>query len=320
MKSGIFIILAMMLAPIVGQAEEIHATSNDVKLAGELLLPDASVCGKCPVIIIAQGSGNSDRSNPWTAAWANLLREHGVAVLNTDKRGSGKSGGDWRTVGLEQLADDIAAFVDAVSTHRRIDRARIGVMGFSQGGHVVSVLADVSEEVDFVISLSASVVPLGEQILDETLLQGRADGLTEKQLAALNRVHVAAMAYADGEVSFEEVDDALGEAGNAGLVEYGFVKDFPRADVEWLWPWLSMVKDFDPMSRWLNANKPVLFIYGGKDRNVDVRKSVALIQEKLMNKAAAVTLLVHDENGHALFRNDTVAMVAAYARHGGEND
>lgn len=310
----------IFLAGLGCQAQEVQVTADGVALSAELRLPEQSVCKACPLIVVVQGSGDSDRNNPWTAAWTDALVAQGVAVLHTDKRGSGHSGGDWRAVGFERLADDILAFLDVMEQHERIDPSRTGVMGFSQGGHVVSLFAEEGGPVDFVISLSASVVSMDQQILDETLLQGKQDGLGDEQMAAITGIHHAAMKFAEGGQSYAVVEKALETARDVGLADYGFVEGFPGPEVEWLWPWLAKIKDFDPMAQWKSAAKPVLFIYGGQDTNVDAQQSVDLIRRELLDTGKAITVIVHNENGHALYRKDTVALVASFAIHGGNND
>src|SRR5262245_12024378 len=81
--------------------EEVAYRHGEVALAATLHLPAGE--GPFPAVVIAHGSGSSDRSNAWTAAYARDLAARGVAVLHPDKRGSGKSGGDWRDATIETL-------------------------------------------------------------------------------------------------------------------------------------------------------------------------------------------------------------------------
>jgi alpha/beta superfamily hydrolase len=74
---------------------EMRYQNGDVGLAGVLLMPLEE--GKYPAAVLLQGSGTSDRSNAWARSIAETLVSQGVAVLLTDKRGSGQSQGNWRT-------------------------------------------------------------------------------------------------------------------------------------------------------------------------------------------------------------------------------
>jgi alpha-beta hydrolase superfamily lysophospholipase len=88
---------------------EMRYQNGDVGLAGVLLMPleeGPLEEGKYPAAILLQGSGTSDRSNAWARSIAETLASQGVAVLLTDKRGSGQSQGNWRTSSFEDLAED----------------------------------------------------------------------------------------------------------------------------------------------------------------------------------------------------------------------
>jgi len=72
---------------------ELTYMNGEIRLAGVLLSPIEA--GEYPAAVILQGSGNSDRSNAWTRAVAEIFVSNGVAVLLTDKRGSGQSRQRW---------------------------------------------------------------------------------------------------------------------------------------------------------------------------------------------------------------------------------
>lgn len=319
-SSLLFFLLISGMARAESPETRVSVQSHDVEIAASLLLPDLDVCQSCPLIVLVQGSGTSDRSNSWTDAWAKALVRNGVAVLHTDKRGSGESGGNWKTAPITLLADDVSAFVDRMAQHPRIASERIGIMGFSQGGDVVPVVAANNSKVDFVVSLSGSVVTLGEQIRDEVMIDAHATGLSKAQLEAVRLLNHAVMAYAASQADYSGVEKALARAEAAGLAGTKFVTNVPSSNGGWIWDWLKLVKDFDPLPWWKKARQPVLFIYGGSDDNVLVGKSVNIIRNELMVPERSINLMLFNENGHALFREDAVSLVAEFARHAGANN
>jgi hypothetical protein len=55
-------------------------------------------------VVILHGSGRENRSGGWFLG--EQLAASGMVVLVYDKRGMGKSTGDWKTAGPEDLAND----------------------------------------------------------------------------------------------------------------------------------------------------------------------------------------------------------------------
>ena len=313
------VLFAFLLACGHAAGAEITVTNGGLRLKADLLLPDESVCAKCPLLVIAQGSGTSSRDNPWTKAWAESLVANGIAVIHPDKRGSGKSDGDWRTAGIEDLASDVSAFVHFASDQPRIDRDRIGVIGFSQGGDVVPVAAARNGKIRFVVSVSGSVVPLAEQMLDELLIDASGKGLTDAQMVAIRDLHSAVMQYARDPRDYAAVAAAK-RAGASAHVPAPFLDNVPASTDAGIWGWLHRVAGFDPMPYWKRLAVPVVFVYGGRDSNVDATKSVLQVERELMVGDAPVSLVFFNENGHALFRKEAVQFVAAFARSAGAND
>jgi len=295
--------------------EEVTYSSGDTVLAASLLIPPGP--GPFPGVVIVHGSGSSDRSNPWTAAYAQALVERGVAVLHPDKRGSGKSGGNWRDATFETLADDALAGLEQLCSRASIDTARVGLIGFSQGGDIVPLAATRSPKVRFVIDVSGSVVPIAEQIGDEVRRMGEREGLSRAQLEALESLNEMAMGWVLTGEGWDTYAGALAEAKEGTLSGAKVVAGFPTEQDSPAWEFLRTVGNFDPLPYWRELRVPVLFLYGGKDQNVDVYKSADLIEGSLTEAGVGYSLLLFRNNGHALFRDDAMDFMARWIRDGG---
>ena len=59
----------------------------------------------------------------------------------------------------------MAAAVDFIATQAMIDKGRIGLIGHSEGGIVAPMVANKSEEVDFMILLAGPVLPGDQNLL-----------------------------------------------------------------------------------------------------------------------------------------------------------
>lgn len=107
-------------------------------LAGTLCLPEGE--GPFPTVLMIHGSGALDRNENAPSIQLNVfntLAEHfaaqGIASYRYDKRGCGKSGGDfYRTGHLDLLADAIACF-DTLESLASVNPEQIYLLGHSEG-------------------------------------------------------------------------------------------------------------------------------------------------------------------------------------------
>jgi pimeloyl-ACP methyl ester carboxylesterase len=113
-------------------------------------------------IVILHGSGDSDRSNGWYALLADHLARAGHVVILPDKRGSGRSGGDWRNAPFELLAQDGKAWLGLLREETP-DLPAYGFVGVSQGGTIAPEAARIAEA-DFAVALSAAAIDMVEQL------------------------------------------------------------------------------------------------------------------------------------------------------------
>lgn len=313
---SVVLLLVLLFSTSAISAETVTFSNASTVLESDLLLPEPSACERCPALVFIHGSGSSARSNPWTTAWANALREKGVVVLHPDKRGSGQSAGDWKKASFETLAEDAIAAVNVLVKHPRVDPARLGVIGFSQGGHVAPLAAEKSDVIKLVLNVSGSLVPMSEQLFDEIRMDADKSGLSPEQVALLRDLHGHILDYAQTGQGWDQYEALVKEAGKS-LAGTPFMENLPLQKDLWVWSWLKMNAGFDPLPHWKRLGQPALVVYGGQDENVDTHKSVGLLMNDLVKAHSNVSLLYLQPNGHAIFREDVIAFVAEWMRAGG---
>jgi uncharacterized protein len=257
------------------RTEEVRYANGDVTLAGLLMLPDTD--GPVPGAVIIQGSGRSDRTNQWARAIAEELVRGGVAVLLTDKRGSGASGGDWQMAGFDDLAGDALAGVAALRARAEIDPARVGLAGLSQGGWIAPLAAARSPDVAFVIDVSGAAVSYAEQSFHEMGNTARQAGLSDAGVAevlALNRAAGEFLINGDWAAYERALQHALGTEARP------VAEGFPAAQDAQIWTFLRKSFAYDPMPYWLVLRQPVLVLLGAEDErdNVPVAASVQRLE------------------------------------------
>lgn len=283
---------------LAAQTEDVRYQSGAITLAALLMQPPS--VRPAPAAVIIQGSGASDRSNQWARDISAELLRNGLAVLLTDKRGSGASGGDWRTAGFSDLADDVLAGVEFLRTRPGIDSQRIGIVGFSQGGHVAPLAAARSGRIAFVINVSGKAVGFAEGSFVEMANTARQAGLPEPDVHEVIRLNLAAARYLTTG-NWEQYQAARDHALTTGART--IAQGFPPSADEPIWTFLRAAATYDPLAYWVQVTQPVLVVYGEDDErdNVPVLESVRRLEHafRRVNKANH-RILVVPGTGHSV--------------------
>lgn len=160
------IIFLSMLA--IGLSLPVGASIIDEAKQREVLIPAGSITlgatlytpknakGPVPAIVTAHGSAPSTRDGVGFYT-ANALRL-GFAVLSFDKRGTGKSTGQYAPFSVDSsdrvfrdLASDVEFSVRWVAEQEEIDSKNIGLFGGSQAGWIMPLAASREPLVKFII-------------------------------------------------------------------------------------------------------------------------------------------------------------------------
>jgi esterase/lipase len=292
------LVLYLFCQPIFGQdylSKEIHFYTDSIMLFGDVYIPSNPDKTKIGIAII-QGSGNSGRFNNWSRLFAETLAENGYYILLPDKRGCGKSKGDWKNASFLDLAKD------AINSARKLKELygldKIGVMGLSQGGKIVPVVA-TSSDVDFIINISGSSVSVEKQIIHEVTNTAINEGLTPNEIIDVLKLHVIMKQYVlDGDWS--SVQRKFEEISQSTWAEFG--QTFPNEPNLWIWEWSKKNYKFDPMNYWAKVKQNVFIAYGSEDEkdNVPVFESIYLLQDGFF-KANKFNYEIHlYQAGHSL--------------------
>jgi pimeloyl-ACP methyl ester carboxylesterase len=270
---------------------EMRYQNGDVGLAGVLLMPLEE--GKYPAAILLQGSGTSDRSNAWARSIAETLASQGVAVLLTDKRGSGQSQGNWRTSSFEDLAEDGLAGITR--------QDRLGFIGLSQGGHVAPLAASMGD-VQFVIDMVGGAVPMKDMLfheLEQTYRQFGLDDASIEFLQEMTRLSFVFIETGEGFDNYLSHRQSVQERFGTQATE-----TWPDSEDDDYWTLWRYIHDFDPVPYWREVidvrGIPAFIAYGELDEfdNVPVKASVQRLQNEL--EGDTLTLRVYAGTGHSL--------------------
>ena len=274
---------------------EMTFKNGDIHLAGTLVLPESGA--RHPAVVIAPG-GTAAGTRDMGRNFADFLALNGVAVLIFDKRGTGQSSGDWLKAGFDDLAADVLAGVNALKSRDDIHGAKIGLLGFSQGGWVVALAASKSPDVAFIVSQSGPGGTPLEQELYRTEQWLVADGFPPDQVAEAMELVRFRFECARSGHGWER----LAEMQNRSRAEawYPYVGDSSGKD-DPFWEFWRLIRDFDPAPALAKVRCPVLSILGEKDTYVSAEQSAAVWRDVLGRAGNRdVTVIVFAGADHSL--------------------
>jgi pimeloyl-ACP methyl ester carboxylesterase len=300
--------------------EEVTFKSGALTLVGLVLQPRTG--GPHPGAVFIHGSGGGSRDDVATLILANYLALHGVAVLVPDKRGAGRSGGDWKTADFWELATDALAGVHLLRTRDGVNPRRVGLVGLSQGGWIAPLAAARSRQVAYVVDASGPAVSVKEQTLHETVQALKRAGASEEVIGEVTGLCTLLERHLAGEVPWEEYEAAL-KAKRTGFKALLF-QDFPGSPDDWQLGFYHRVGAFDPIPYWRRLTVPILVLYGELDetQKTPVRVSVARLREAFAGKdPRRCTIRVFENTGHGFgdpktngLRKDVLDYLASWIR------
>ena len=266
--------------------------SRGAKLSGTLLLPSGG--GPHPAVVSLHGSGREDRS--FNLSLGRHFAKAGTAWLAYDKRGVGKSSGDWhqladRPRSFHILAEDATAGLRFLLNRNDINSTQVGLWGGSQGGYVGVLATAQCEDVAFLICESTPGVDTDRQMayaITRALESGGHEPV-EIKLALRQRsrcMELLRLAALD-EGKFHEFREIVLDAVKGGI-HHEFV--VPRAWVEMgdietnLHSLVEAERSrpgyvYDPKPYLQRIRVPFLAVYGQNDDLVPVEESRAVISQ-----------------------------------------
>ncbi|TFG60021.1 MAG: alpha/beta fold hydrolase [Spirochaetales bacterium] len=163
-----------------------HTVQNGrIKLEAMLVVPAGGAAAKAAVVFVG-GSGASNVLD-YAAGFTDRLIEsiylpRDIAVFYLNKRGTGKSMGNWKFGSIEQQAYDLLAAVRYLRDLPVIDADRVGIAGHSQGGWVVQLAGSLDPRVAFVVSMAGPSVMVREHDLKRVEIQLHCEGVEGEEL------------------------------------------------------------------------------------------------------------------------------------------
>lgn len=258
------------------RSQELTFSNREAQLSGTLVLPKKG-SEPFPAVVMIHGSGAETRHSYWESGEVEVFLQAGLAVFVYDKRGTGASGGDWRTASLQDLAADAVAAVDLLRSRPEIDPENIGLYGVSQGGWLMPLAAANTPQVAFVVNVTGAALPLANQEMWSVGNELRQRGFSESALeSTMKSMHLLFSARP--------------------LLQSG---QLPLGD---MYIWFDALDPYlDPADLWAQVSQPVYVAYSAVDALVPTADSVAVMRSAFAeSRNPASRLVVYPEAGHGI--------------------
>src|SRR5450830_340758 len=279
-------------AAVSYDSEEVRFASAGATLAGSLTVPKGP--GPWPAVVLVHGSGPNTRDQDVFGhkiflVLADYLTRKGIAVLRYDKRGVGKSGGDYASATTLDFADDAQAAVSFLRTRPEIKTRHIGMVGHSEGGLIVPLVAARDPQVAFVVMMAGPGVRGELLMVEQMALSAESAGISVEKVARQRELYktlfAAIVAEPDVEQARRKATAILEQGERDAVLPSGaaapMVKQFTSA-------WFRTFFTLEPGPALRAMRQPVLVLNGELDRQVPPRLDLAAISTALANNPRAV--------------------------------
>lgn len=258
--------------------------TDDIDLAGTLTYPKGD--GPFPAVVMITGSGAQDRDEfllghkPFLVI-ADHLTRNGIAVLRFDDRGVGGSGGNTYQSTMDNTAKDVIAGMALLTQHGKIDKHKIGLFGHSEGGWVSPIVANMRDDVAFIVMMAGPGVGGRELWLSqriEILKQEKvSQAMIDVDQIVMSRVLEVIKDLDDNEEAMKGIQNLLNgmaeEFSGANAAAFDTLVTQNQANLEsafelMLTPWFRALMLYDAEENLAGMQCPVLALFGEKDIQV----------------------------------------------------
>ncbi|MEM7087277.1 MAG: alpha/beta hydrolase [Bacteroidota bacterium] len=295
--------------------EEVSISVNDsLTLAGEIEYPNKE--GKFPAAILIWGSGPHTRDQsisetPIFKQISNFLVAKDMVVMRMDKRGYGKSTGNFRSEDnytTRDLANDINLAYQYLNRHSMVDTTKIGLIGHSEGSIIASMLGAEDKSIDWMILFGPTGVSGKEIELEQRAYEREKLGMSKEVGDALSEVWKE---YIEFIKSGYKNDTLYYDIGKRFLMAHGLEENDDRITPELIdqlldgfkTKWYQYFYGNDNSKHLEKISIPLLAIMGGADKHTSVKLNFEPLYnalEKANNKMYKIVILA--DNDHFFFK------------------
>jgi hypothetical protein len=255
--------------------------ATGVKLAATLAIPSGK--GPFPAVLLIAGSGPHDRDESLMGhkpflVLSDYLTRKGIVVLRADKRGIGKSTGDYAAATSADFAADAEAGVAYLWTRSEVDPHKVGLVGHSEGGSIAPMVAAKNPGVAFIVLMAGTGVPGDQIIVEQGRLIAEASGESKEKADQDAEKERETLALVETEKDPKNLDTLLGVKLAAEGVPDAEIAAQTKALTS---AWVRFFLTYDPATVLRKVTCPVLALNGSLDLQVPPAQNLPAIRKAL---------------------------------------
>lgn len=319
--------------PFAYKSEDVIYTNKDKSIQYGATITSPQGAGPFPAVVLITGSGQQNRDEelfghkPF-AVLADYLTRKGYVVLRADDRGVGKTGGDVKSATSKDFAGDVMTGLDYLKTLLQVNKAKLGLIGHSEGGMIAQLVAAERSDIDFVVMLAGP----GQKIID--LMAGQNKAILEKAGLApdavssyvdLYKAVMRSVAYAPSDTAAKQAAMPLLNAWIAKTPKdvvkattnietetdkKAFVDEFVKGVRS---PWFDYFIKYNPDDYVRKMKTKVLALNGDKDIQVLSEPNLTALKTSLQKSGSKNFETIELKGLNHLFQRCRKCTVAEYA-------
>lgn len=286
--------------PFPYKSEDIEYDSPDHSLhyGATITIPEGK--GPFPAALLVTGSGPQNRDEELAdhkvfAVLADALTRNGIVVLRVDDRGVGKSTGIFADATSEDFAKDVNTSLDYLLSRPEVNRKKTGLIGHSEGGMIVPMVASKRSDIDFAVLLAAPGIKIDSLMAEQNAAILRSVGVSQSSINAYIPLYKRLMKDI---ITSKDTAEAISKASSlfrqwlptidsTNLKELGFnsgtsIHNVTSVLVEgFSGKWFKYFLAFDPQPYLQQLKCKVLALNGEKDIQVIASSNLPAIESAL---------------------------------------
>lgn len=284
--------------PYKSEDVEYDNAEHSLHYGATITIPNGK--GPFPAALLVTGSGAQNRDEELAnhkvfAVLADALTKNGMVVLRVDDRGVGKSTGVFADATSEDFAKDVNTSLDYLLSRPEVDKKKTGLIGHSEGGMIVPMVASKRNDIDFAILLAAPGIKIDSLMAEQNAAILRSVGISQASINAyipLYKKLMKEIIYAkDTTEAYRKVGELFRQwipsIDSATRKELGFdsetsIRNVTSVLVEgFSGKWFKYFLSFDPGPYLRQLKCKVLALNGEKDIQVNASSNLQAIESAL---------------------------------------